>query len=279
MTATSSEQSAPLATSKFLDHQNWWKAYLLAWLPLGASYLIVLGVFVDIDGATLLVTWLANILYPSVVSIGVVWFTIKEVVHKGPRFQIITHTILAVAYSAMWALTLFRLLQLFNGLLFKNWSPPVWPSPVIAWQLFQGLAIYFVVVSGTYAFWAFTKLKRRGLDLKPGSRRTRIYSRSDLGLVPVSVDEISAVRTLDGATILYVGPTQLESRKSIAELEALLPSDKFVRIHRTILVNLDQIQSVEPAGNGRQTLHLRNGRSFEASRAGTSALKARFAVV
>ncbi|NQY14208.1 MAG: LytTR family transcriptional regulator DNA-binding domain-containing protein [Henriciella sp.] len=268
-----------LTSSHLLDPRNWWKAYILAWLPLGLSYLIILGVFVDIDGSTLLVTWLANILYPSVVSIGVVWLCVKEIIHKPPRFQIIIHTLGAVAFSALWALTLFRLLQLFNGLLTSEWTPPIWPSAVIAWQLFQGLALYFIIVSGTYAFWALSKLKQNGLNLTPDPIRTRIYSRSELGLVPVTVDEISAVSTSDGATLLIVGPAQLESRMAISELEALLPLDKFVRIHRTALVNLDHIQSLEPAGNGRQTVHLKNGMTFESSRAGSTALKSRFSIV
>lgn len=268
-----------LTSTHLLDPGNWWKAYVLAWLPLGLSYLIILGVFVDIDGSTLLVTWLANILYPSVVSIGVVWLCVKEIIHKPPRFQIIIHTLGAVAYSALWALTLFRLLQLFNGLLTGEWTPPIWPSAVIAWQLFQGLALYFIIVSGTYAFWALSKLKRNGLNLTPDPIRTRLYSRSELGLVPVTVDEISAVSTSDGTTVLIVGPSHLESRMALSELEALLPSDKFVRIHRTALVNLDHIQSLEPAGNGRQTVHLKNGVTFESSRAGSTALKSRLSIV
>ena len=280
MTAAAPENGLmPLTSTQLLDPKNWWKAYALAWLPLGLSYLIVLGVFVDIDGPTLLVTWLANILYPSVVSIAVVWLCVKEIIHKEPRFQIVVHTLGAVAYSALWALTLFRLLQLFNGLLTGEWSPPIWPSPVIAWQLFQGLALYFIVVSGTYAFWALAKLKQNGLDLKPDPVRTRIYSRSDLGLIPVTLDEISAVTTSNGAAILIVGPSQLESRMSMSELEAMLPTEKFVRIHRTALVNLDHIQSLEPAGNSRHTVHLKNGLTFETSRAGSTALKSRFAIV
>ena len=269
----------PIEKSKLLDPDHWWKAYILAWIPLGLAYLVVLGLFVDIDGSTLLVTWLANVLYPSVVSVGVVWMTMKEIVYRPPRLQIAIHTIGAIAYSALWALTLFRLLQLFNGLLNDDWAPPIWPSAVIAWQLFQGLALYFTVVSGSYAFWALTRLKQNGLDLKAEELSQRIYARSESGLVPISIADIAAVTTNDGATVLHIGLKPLDSRISMSELDALLPSEKFVRVHRTVIVNLDQIQAVEPAGNGRQTVHLQNGLTIETSRAGAAAMKARFAIV
>ncbi len=277
--AESSIEEPPIEASNLLDPNKWWRAYILAWLPLGLSYLIILGLFVDIDGQTLLVTWLANILFPSLVSVGVVWVILKEVVYKSWRTQVVLHTIGAVLYSALWAMTLFRLLQLFKGLLSGDWSPPIWPSPVIAWQLFQGLALYFIVASGTYAYWALAKLKQNGLTVKSEKLSKRIYARSELGLVPVSVEEISAVKTGDGTTALFVGPTRLEARLSISDLEGLLPPEKFVRIHRTAIINLDHIQSVEPAGNGRQTVHLVDGLTLETSRAGTNALKARFAIV
>lgn len=273
------DRSSSIEQSQLLEPKNWWKAYALAWLPLGLAYLLVLGVFVDIDGRTLVTTWLANILYPSIVSIGVVWFTLTELVQKKLRLQLIIHTLGAVAYSALWALTLFRLLQLFNGVFNGNWSAPIWPSPVIAWQLFQGLALYFIIVSGTYAYWALAKLKQHGLTLEPEAPAARLYSRSSEGLVPVLVNEISAVRTLDGVTQLMVGAKQLESRLSLSELETLLPSETFVRIHKSVIINLDQVHSVEPAGNGRQSVHLQNGLTFETSRAGAAALKSRFAIV
>ena len=109
------------------------------------------------------------------------------------------------------------------------------------------------------------------------------YNKQTLGresyLLVFSGDEISAVTTSNGAAILIVGPSQLESRMSMSELEAMLPTEKFVRIHRTALVNLDHIQSLEPAGNSRHTVHLKNGLTFETSRAGSTALKSRFAIV
>lgn len=278
--SSSEPQTAQQSIGSIIESKrSWWKAYILAWLPLGASYLIILTVFVNVEGMTLITTWIANILFPSIASIGVVLFTLEYVIARSVRTQISLHTIAAVVYSTLWALALFRLLQVFSGLVDGDWSPPVWPSAVVAWQLFQGLALYFIVASGTYAYWALTKLSElhRGDHGMPSTMR--IYTKSANGLVPVSITELSAAQSFDGTTILYVGPTQLESRLSLLDLESKLPVDKFLRVHRTTLINLDQIQAVEPAGNGRQSVHMRNGMTFETSRAGASALKSRFAIV
>ncbi|NNE41452.1 MAG: LytTR family transcriptional regulator [Marinicaulis sp.] len=251
----------------------------MGWAPLGLSYLIILGLFVDITGLTLVTTWVANVLFPSIAGIGVVWVVLSLLIHQTPRVQIGAHTLGAIVFSTVWALTTFRLLQAFAGLTTGVWSAPNWPSPVVAWQLFQGLAIYFTIVSVTYAYWALTRLTSAETESVSLGAPQRIYAKTNNGLVPLIVNDICAARTIDGLSYLFVGRNKLESRMTLAELEAALPDEQFLRIHRSAIINLDQIQSIEPAGNGRQTIHLTNGETIETSRAGSAILKARVSLV
>ena len=264
---------------RLLEPGNWWRTYFLGWIPVGLSYLIILALFTSVSGLTLISTWTANVLFPSLAGIGVAWGIVRWLVHQSPRLQIAAHTAGAVVFSMLWTLTTFRLLQLFSGVLGGDWSAPRWPSAVVAWQLFQGVAIYFTITSATYAYWALTRLFQGQPKDTKQQVPTRIYAKTIDGLAPLIPDEICAAKAINGLPYVFVQGKKLESRMTLAELEDALPSHQFLRIHRSTIVNLDQILSIESAGNGRRTLHLKSGLSVETSRAGATALKSRLALV
>ena len=55
-------------------------------------------------------------------------------------------------------------------------------------------------------------------------------------------------------------------RSTIAGIEAKLDPARFLRIHRSYIVNLDQIASIEPLDSGDARVHLRGGQSLPCSR-------------
>lgn len=63
-------------------------------------------------------------------------------------------------------------------------------------------------------------------------------------------------------------------RLSLAELEAKLPHDMFIRVHRSTIINLAYLVRAEPAGSGRMILHLPGG-PVDASRSGAQLLRQR----
>lgn len=267
--------------SPWLSPGNWWKVYLAGWLPIGISYLLILGLFANVSAFTLVATWLANVLFPSIAGMGVAWLIFNIFVRLSVRGQMAIHTVGAVVFATLWAMAAFRLLQLSSGLLRGDWSVTNWSSAALAWQLFQGLAIYFTIVSASYAYWALRKLSEatEQVPSQPAQTGQRVYAKTADGLTPLNEEDISLARTMDGLTFLFVGQRKLDSRMTLSELEDALPSDNFLRVHRSAIVNLDHIQSIEQAGNGRKTIHLKNSVSLETSRAGASALKTRLALV
>jgi len=62
---------------------------------------------------------------------------------------------------------------------------------------------------------------------------------------------------------------------TLAEFEATLDARRFVRVHRSRIVNLDIVERAEPAGAGRLLLHLQTGESVSTSRTGARLLKSR----
>ena len=55
-------------------------------------------------------------------------------------------------------------------------------------------------------------------------------------------------------------------RSTIAGIETKLDPRRFARVHRSYLVNLDQIASIEPMDTGDARLHLKDGTMLPCSR-------------
>lgn len=66
-------------------------------------------------------------------------------------------------------------------------------------------------------------------------------------------------------------------RSTIAGIEASLDPARFARIHRSYIVNLDQIASIEPLDTGDARVHLKDGTALPCSRRQREALRGRAA--
>jgi len=64
-------------------------------------------------------------------------------------------------------------------------------------------------------------------------------------------------------------------RSTIAGIEGKLDPDRFVRVHRSYIVNLDQIGSIEPLDTGDARVHMKDGSNLPCSRTYRSALRQR----
>src|SRR3546814_5669972 len=64
-------------------------------------------------------------------------------------------------------------------------------------------------------------------------------------------------------------------RSTIAGIAAQLAPDRFVRIHRSYIVNLDTVASIEPLDSGDARVHLHDGTALPCSRRHRDALRAR----
>ena len=65
---------------------------------------------------------------------------------------------------------------------------------------------------------------------------------------------------------LHLGEHSYLARSSLTALAAKLDPDRFVRVHRSALVNVDRIARLEPCGHGDQLLTLEGGRQLTLSR-------------
>jgi two-component system, LytTR family, response regulator len=65
---------------------------------------------------------------------------------------------------------------------------------------------------------------------------------------------------------LYSQQRVFTVREKISSLEEALPAGKFLRIHRSVIVNLSMVQEIQPCGGGEFVVVLRSGRELPLGR-------------
>src|SRR5262249_8558990 len=85
-------------------------------------------------------------------------------------------------------------------------------------------------------------------------------------VVLLKVDEIDWVEADGNYAKLHVGQRSHLLREKMNDLEAQLNPDRFVRIHRSIIVNLDRVKELHPHFNGDYIVVLNDGTKLRLSR-------------
>jgi two-component system LytT family response regulator len=94
-------------------------------------------------------------------------------------------------------------------------------------------------------------------------------------LIPVSVDEITRISADDDLVQLHVRGRVLALSETLGALSARLDAQRFLRVHRSHVVNLSFVAALEWRDANRLTVRMKDGTVVPASRAGTQLLRAR----
>src|SRR5438046_8272061 len=93
----------------------------------------------------------------------------------------------------------------------------------------------------------------------------RVLIKSNGKFFLLKQQEINFVEAAGNYVQVSLQSVTLLTRTSLTRLASLLSADRFVRIHRSAVVNLDQIGHVEPQPGGEYLLTLRGGKQLKAS--------------
>jgi two-component system LytT family response regulator len=102
----------------------------------------------------------------------------------------------------------------------------------------------------------------------------RVFVRERGNVVAVSLEDVERLEACDDYVALHVGGRQQLLHTRLQDLEARLDPRRFVRIHRSHVINLDYLVSIEPREGSRLTAVLKSGARVVASRSGVARLKA-----
>lgn len=104
-------------------------------------------------------------------------------------------------------------------------------------------------------------------ELKPGGGRSdRLVIKSAGRLFFLRTDEIDWVEAAGNYVKLHVGADEHLLRETMNGIEVKLDPDKFFRIHRSRIVNMERIKELQPWFNGEYVVILRNGTKLTLSR-------------
>jgi two-component system LytT family response regulator len=108
-------------------------------------------------------------------------------------------------------------------------------------------------------------------------RRTpdRIAVRNGGRVVFVKVGEIDWVEASDNYVCLHCGSETHVLRETMGQLEARLDPARFVRVHRSAIVNLDRIKELQPWFRGDYRVILRDGTELTLTRSHRERLESR----
>jgi two-component system, LytTR family, response regulator len=84
----------------------------------------------------------------------------------------------------------------------------------------------------------------------------------------INVDEIEWIEAADYYCCLHVGKKSLMLRETIKQLAATLDPKKFVRVHRSTIVNVDEVREILRDGRGETYAILAGGQKLKMSKAG-----------
>jgi two-component system LytT family response regulator len=102
--------------------------------------------------------------------------------------------------------------------------------------------------------------------------RVLIRDGSRVHVLPVG--EIDFVQAQDDYVCFHVSGKEFLKEQPLAEVEATLDPARFVRVHRSYLLNVDRLARVEPLTKDSRIAILKDGRRLPLSRAGYQRLNA-----
>jgi two-component system LytT family response regulator len=104
-----------------------------------------------------------------------------------------------------------------------------------------------------------------GQPQAPGGQLTRLAVKTPGKVTFVELDQIQAIEAAGKYAVVHVGKENHVLRETMSSLESHLPQ-WFLRISRSVIVNIDQIQELQPMFKGENRVVLKNGKSYPTTR-------------
>ncbi|RAP58650.1 hypothetical protein BTJ49_06075 [Oleiagrimonas sp. MCCC 1A03011] len=208
---------------------------------------------------------------------------LRRLMHGSGLRQTLGHIGLCVAFSvlALWMLTI--LLGMMNDLSMVSFRVTPFPTRASAWQLLENATIYGLIAMLAYLqAWrpvaapsSANPASGAEKPTSPPEETTRHFIRLGEDILPIDLDRIVCITGADDyAEVTTPDQTHLV-KMTLAEFSRTLDPGKFLRVHRSAIVNLHRVARAESAGGGRMLVHMTTGQTIKASRAGSKLLRTR----
>jgi two-component system, LytTR family, response regulator len=254
------------------------RAELVATLLVFTAYTIVIWVAFQSKLLWAAMTGVANTIPVVIFALISRHLIIKHLIGRHLRVQVVGHAALCVGFSLASYWLLIVMLGVANSPSPLNFVVTNMVVRGMAWQTLQNVTTYALIAALTYLQEARRAVPSDPLPVpKPLAQKepARLLVRRGEELRPIDLDRIVSIAGADDYAELSTMDGKHLVAMTLVEFEATLDPAKFVRVHRSRIVNLDFVDRAEPAGAGRLLVHMRNGEKVSTSRAGAQILKSR----
>lgn len=245
----------------------WTGGVLLAWLLYAAVFYATTPIafgFAALDAA-------ANVAPLALLASALHELIRRWVMPRSVVVQAAQHAGLAVVFSVTWYALTIVLLSFVHGLVEARWTIYPFSGLAFIWQSFQGLILYGLIAATCYAI-------RGGRMAAPVTivqtpPLSRYLVRDEEGMRPIDVDEIITITGAQDYAEVATASGRHLVRMSLGEFEKRLDASRFLRVHRSAIINFHRLIRTEAAGGGRMIAHMTNGEAIPVSRSGAQLLR------
>jgi len=104
-------------------------------------------------------------------------------------------------------------------------------------------------------------------DLRPEPKSPdRLPIKADGRVLFLKIDQLDWIEAADNYVHLHAGKESHMIRETMSAIEARLPPTKFLRISRSVIVNVEHVKELQPMFHGEYTVILHNGTRLTLSR-------------
>ncbi len=207
---------------------------------------------------------------------GVVWFTRRFPLHWDTLRRVLPwHVAASVVYSLIHVLGMVGLRKLAYATQGDSYNFGVWPVELF-YEYLKDVRTY---TSTVLVIEGYRLLLRRlqgearllsapdeGNALEPIDRPERFLVRKLGREFLIAAGDIEWLQASGNYVNLHVHGRDYPLRSTIGSIESRLDPRRFVRVHRSYIVNLDRVAMIEPLDTGDARVHLKDGTALPCSR-------------
>ena len=202
------------------------------------------------------------------------------------RRRLPLYLLASVAWSVLHVLGMVAIRKAGYLLAGDHYGPDAWAA-MFAYEYLKDVRTFALIVvfdHGYHWFWRRMQGEVRLLDPPDDVLPATTTERPERFLVRklgreflVAVDEVEWLQAAGNYVNLRVRGKDYPLRSTMAAIEDQLDPGRFARIHRSYIVNLDQVASIEPLDTGDARVHLKDGGVLPCSRRQRELLRGRIA--
>lgn len=281
-----------MSPERYLRHRRRYEVGF--WLGLAAFNAVANSITVSMDLASLdsghapwepwvwewtsAVTWLGLL-------VGIVAFNRRFPLERGRlRTSVPAHLAASVVVSLLHVGGMVVLRELAYAALGREYGFRAWGEALV-YEYIKDVRTYATFIAMIYLYrfvlrrWqGEAEFLTEGREDRPPEPVTDRFLVKKLGReFLVRVDDIDWIEAAGNYVTLHVGERLYPLRETMAGIEHKLDAQRFVRVHRSAIVNLDRVREIEPLDTGDARAHLHGGARVNVSRRYRQALKDRLA--